>query len=759
MKASNALWKDRLDGQLPSDMADEINTFETEIELRRQDKVDEKIFAETRLRRGVYGQRYDNGQRYDGFEIRHLDYPPDAKTKGPNTMWDAPGMLRIKIPFGGLTPEQLEVMAELAEEYSDGIAHITTRQDFQLHFIHIDDTPTIMRRLAAVGITTREACGNSVRNVTACPYAGVCSDEAFDVTPYSKALAMFLLGHPDVQNFGRKFKPAFSGCSQHACGLANMHDLGYTAATRIVDGVEKRGFRFVVGGGLGAVPHQAKLFDEFLPVEEMLPMAQAVSRVFARHGEKQNRSKARMKFLIKNWGMEKFKEAVLEERANLPPDPRWESYLESIDSEAEQPLNPPGEMPAVNGNARMACWIETNLREQRQPGYVTAAVALPLGDITADQLRSLADIVRRFTRGSIRTTVEQNFVIRWISKADVPALFGALDAVGLGEAGAGSILDVVACPGTDTCKLGISSSRGLAAELRRRLEEKGVQLDQAIRNLHVKVSGCFNSCGQHHVADIGFYGVNRIVNGYQVPHFQVVLGGQWENNAGSFGLPIVAIPSKRVPQALDRITEFYLRTRQQDESFHAFITRVGKAQIRQVFDELARGAPDYESDPTFYTDWFDPREYSTGDIGKGECAGEVVTQFQFEMAAAERMTFEAQILLEQGDAQKAAGLAYDAMIKSAKAIVQIQYDDLSSDPQEIVDEFRERLYDTKVFFDPFAGGKFAQYLFAAHETSDQAHDADSAHHRIEETQLFIEAVHSCYNRIRLEKGAITGLRA
>ena len=221
--------------------------------LRSDDKVDEKVFAETRLRRGVYGQRYDNGKRHDGTESKQLPFP-DKITKGPHTVWDAPGMQRIKIPYGGMTPEQLEIMAELAEEYSDGIAHITTRQDFQLHFIHIEDTPTLMRRLAVAGITTREACGNSVRNVTGCPFMGVCADEPFDVTPYANALTQFLLGHPDCQNFGRKFKPTFSGCAQHACGLATMHDLGLIAAVREVDGQSQRGFQVVVGGRLGGRP-------------------------------------------------------------------------------------------------------------------------------------------------------------------------------------------------------------------------------------------------------------------------------------------------------------------------------------------------------------------------------------------------------------------------------------------------------------------------------------------------------------------------
>ena len=227
--------------------------------------MDEKVFAETRLRRGVYGQRYDNGQRNDGTGPKPLAYPSNGLTKGPETVWDAPGMMRIKIPMGCLNPDQMDTLADLADEYSDEICHVTTRQDIQLHFVHIDDTPDLMRRLAAVGITTREACGNTVRNVTACPLAGVCRDETFDITPYAEACTRFLLGHPDTQDFGRKFKVAFSGCRDHACGLVSMHDLGLIAVTRTRNGIEERGFETYVGGGLGAVPPQAKLFDKFLP--------------------------------------------------------------------------------------------------------------------------------------------------------------------------------------------------------------------------------------------------------------------------------------------------------------------------------------------------------------------------------------------------------------------------------------------------------------------------------------------------------------
>jgi sulfite reductase (ferredoxin) len=241
------LWKERLADKIPAELGREIDIFEQQMELRKQGKIDEKVFAETRLRRGIYGQRYDNGQRHDGQRVQKLKFRD--LNKGPDTFWDAPGMMRIKIPFGGITPEQLETLADLSEEYADGVSHVTTRQDIQFHYVHIDDTPALMRRLAAVGITSREACGNVVRNITACPLAGICHEEAFDTTPYARACSRFMMGHPDAQDFGRKFKIAFSGCKENPCGLVTMHDAGAIAKIKVVDGVEKRGFEFYVGGG------------------------------------------------------------------------------------------------------------------------------------------------------------------------------------------------------------------------------------------------------------------------------------------------------------------------------------------------------------------------------------------------------------------------------------------------------------------------------------------------------------------------------
>src|SRR5918996_1521123 len=750
MKASNSLWRERLIDEMEPELAREIDIYETEMELRKQGKVDEKLFAETRLRRGVYGQRYDNGQRYDGRETQQLPYPSGELTKGPNTVWDAPGMLRIKIPFGGMNARQLEVMAELAEEYSDGIAHVTTRQDFQLHFIHIEDTPALMRRLAAVGITTREACGNSVRNVTACPYSGVCHTEAFDVTPYAHALAMFLLGHPDTQDFGRKFKVAFSGCRHEACGLVSLHDMGAIAVTRIENGVEKRGFELYVGGGLGTVPHQAKLFDDFVAEEELLPLAQAISRVFARLGEKKNRNRARIKFLVAQLGIEEFKRLVLEERATLPQDPRWTAYLSEIRELDEKPLRPAEPLGDSLQTASFQRWYQTNIFHQKQKGYVTATITLPLGDITADQLRAVADISRRFTNGTVRTTVEQNIVLRWISEADLPEVYAALEAIGLGQPGAGTIVDITSCPGTDTCKLGISASRGLAGELRQRLAEKSHALDEAVQNLHIKVSGCFNSCGQHHVADLGFYGVSRHSGNYTVPHFQVVLGGEWTHNGGSYGLAMGAVPAKRIPEVVERLTGRYVSEREKNESFKTFIQRIGKVQVKSMLDDLTK-MPSHDEDPTPYTDWGDSREFTIGDMGVGECAGEVVTHAEFGLAAAERQVFEAQVFLDQNAYQKAGETAYASMYQAAKTLVEEQFFNVPNDPDRIAEEFRTRFYDTKLFWDEYAGGKFGHYYLRAREKANEPYTPEEAHRRVEEAQLVIEAAHSCYRKLLAAK--------
>lgn len=730
-------WKEILEDKMDAAWAEEIDQFESQVELRKQGKLDEKVFAETRLRRGVYGQRYDNGQRHDGVAEQTLAFA-DVPTKGPETVWDAPGMCRIKIPYGGVSPEQLEVLADLSEEYSDAILHVTTRQDFQLHFVHIEDTSDMMRRLAAVGITTREACGNSVRNVTGCPLAGVCKTETFDISPYAQALMTFMLGHPDVQDFGRKFKPAFSGCEHEACGLVQMHDAGYVA--KIQDG--QKGFKIVVGGGLGAVPHQAAVLTEFTPVEELLPVMQAVSRVFARLGEKANRNRARIKFLVAKLGIEEFRRLVEEERKQLPHDDRWVSLVQDMDETTGAPIGEGAELPSGDRPEGFDEWFATNVRPQRQDGYSVVTLNLPLGDFTADQARSLADIARRFTGDNMRTTVEQNMVLRFVRNADLVEVHQALVEAGIGAPGGETIVDVTACPGTDTCKLGIAASRGLGGELRQRLAAKSATLPEAVKALRIKISGCFNSCGQHHLADIGFYGNSRKVDGRTVPHFQVILGGQWTENASTYGMAMGSVPSKSAPDVVEALTDAFVQGRESNESFRAWIERIGKRGTREIIKPFMK-APMYADGPEFYSDWGDVREFTIGDLGIGECAGEMVSLFGIEVVKAESQSFDAQVALEEGDFGEAEDLAYRSMLSAARALVRLEYIDVTEKPDDIVAEFKTRFFDTERFFDRFAKGKFGQYLLDRHAEAPAQIDRDVASRRIEEAQLFIEAAHAC----------------
>jgi sulfite reductase (ferredoxin) len=735
--SSSSEWRTRLADRTDPDLLEEIDVFEAQLELRKQGRIDERVFAETRLRRGAYGQRYDNGLRHDGESQKTLAFPSDL-TKGPETYWDAPGMLRIKIPYGGVTPEQLDVLAECAEEHSDGILHITTRQDVQLHFVHLEETVTVMRRLAAVGITTREACGNGVRNITGCPLAGVCTTESFDTSPYADAMFRFLLGHPDCQDFGRKFKIAFSGCRDEACGLVMMHDFGAIAEIR--DGV--RGFSVWVGGGLGTTPHQAKCLYEWIPASELLPVSQAIGRVFGRLGEKKNRNRARIKFLVSKLGIDEFRRLIDEERAILPHDDRWTSYLPDAEAWADAPARPAAAADGAALPEGFAEWRRTNVYMQAQAGYAVATVALPLGDITSEQTRRLADLARAYVGDNVRTTVEQNIVLRYVAEADLPAVYAGLRDIGLAQGGAGTILDITSCPGTDTCKLGIASSRGLTAELRTRLAGASYTADAAVEGLRIKVSGCFNSCGQHHVADIGFFGNSRKVDGYTVPHFQVVLGGRWRENAGSYGMPVGAIPSKRIPEVVETITTRYAADRAAGESFQDWIGRLGKKEVAALLAGL-KTVPPREEDRSFYVDWADAREYSVGDIGIGECAGEVISSTELELTAAEAEAFEASVALDEGDLAKADQLAYTSMLLAAWALVRTEWFDVPNDPDTVVREFRTRFYDTERFFDRFAKGRFARPLLDRHAAgAPERLDHEAVRGLVEEAQLFIDAVHA-----------------
>jgi sulfite reductase (ferredoxin) len=515
---------------------------------------------------------------------------------------------------------------------------------------------------------------------------------------------------------------------------------------RTIDGQKKRGFAMYVGGGLGAVPHQAKLFDEFVSEEELLPLVQSIARVFAKLGERANRNRARIKFLVAKLGIDEFKRLVLEERKTLPHDDNWTAYLQTLPDYCETPLK---DVVQVTGQDRpdgLSPWARTNTYRQRQAGYTTVTINLPLGDISSDQTRGLADIARKYAGENVRLTVEQNIILRWIIEADLPDLYTDLHTLGLATPGAGTIVDITTCPGTDTCKLGIASSRGLTAQLSTQLAAKSATMPDAIKDLKIKVSGCFNSCGQHHLADIGFYGNSRTSGGYAVPHFQVVLGGQWDQNAGSYGLAIAAVPSKAVPQVVDVITTRYVNERERGERFQMFINKLGKKELRAMLKPFMT-VPAYEEDKSYYTDWGDPRAFSIGDMGIGECAGEVVSLFAIEIAKADSEGFEAMVTLDEGDYPKADEQAYRAMVLAARALVRTKFLDVADDPDTIVREFRERFFDTELFFDRFAKGKFAEYLFARHASANPIPDKDSAHRLIEESQLFIEATHACDARL------------
>jgi len=690
---------------LPPDIKQELDTFETELNRFQQGLAPEKVFLEFRLRHGVYGQRQPGVQ-----------------------------MQRIKIPLGMLSAKQMDVLADVAEEYADAVCHVTTRQDIQLHYLHINDTPNMMRRLAEVGITTKEACGNVVRNVCACTRAGVCQDEVFDVTPYAHAMAYFMLRHPDAQAFGRKFKISYSGCEQHACGLARMHDIGVIA--RIQDGV--RGFQVWVGGGLGPIPYQAKLLSEFVPAAEMLPTAQAIARVFTRLGEKKNRARARIKFLVAHLGNEEFGRLVREEREKLPPDPRWTSHLAEAESFREEPLLP-GEVLDPNGQSpEFLRWARLNTRPQPQAGYSTVTVFLPLGDISSDQLRGLASLCRRFVRDTVRTSVDQNIVIRWVPESALPQFYEGLRELDLAHPGSGTLSDVTACPGTDSCKLGITSSRGLAALLHEKFQN-GLGPIAERQDLKIKISGCFNSCGQHHLADIGFFGSVQRKGTHVAPVFQVLVGGETAGNAASYGLAVAKVPAQNAPAAIRKLTDLYSAEREETESFAAFTRRLGKARIKEELAELC-ALPTYEENPGFYHDNRQPWDFQMA-TSEGECAGQLVNQSEFLLEDADRLVFEATLAYDEGRWDEAASKACVAMLKAADSLL-VQRGLLLSDKFNTVEQFRKLFFETGEFYAPFAAN-----FFRASDEGGAGLGAERTRRRVEETTLFIEMAQTVYSRM------------
>jgi len=567
---------------------DEIDTFDLFVRRFWRGQITPDEFKRFRLQHGVYGQRQEGVH-----------------------------MVRVKIPWGGLTARQVERLAELAEEAPRGVGHITTRQNIQFHFVKPEAMADTLRRLADVGLTTREACGNTVRNVVACPHAGVALEEPFDVTPYAEATARFLLRNPMNQNLPRKFKISFSGCRDH-CGLAPIQDIGAVAVVRSENGTSQCGFQLYVGGGLGPSPQVAKLLEDFTSAKDLLVTIAAIVRVFDRTGNRDNKNLARLKFVIRNVGMDKFQHLVLKEREGLravlagkiPPVTVAAETTRAASSDVDH-------AGAPNGDPEYRRWWVTNVRPQKQAGYSMVNVRLALGDVTGQQLRILSFVARQFGDGWGRTTNQQNFLFRWIPNSRLAAVYRLLKGAKLAAPSADRLADITACPGADTCQLGITSSRGLAKAIGEIFQNgHGHLADEA--GLRIKISGCPNSCGHHHIAGIGFSGGSREFDKQQVPTYQVFLGASLNLGATKYARPTVKVPAKNAPALVGRLLGLWQAERLEGEKFEVFVDRVGLPRIREAVKDLVE-LPPHSDAPQKYRDWGGTEQFKV-ETGPGECA-------------------------------------------------------------------------------------------------------------------------------------------
>jgi sulfite reductase (NADPH) hemoprotein beta-component len=592
----------------------DIDEFVVMLDRFERGEITPDEWRKFRLLRGTYGQRQD----------------ADAQ------------MLRVKIPQGIIEAAHLEALADVAEKYSRGFGHISTRQNVQFHFVKLHDAELAMRLLADAGITTREACGNSVRNITTCPHAGVARDEVFDVTPYAEAMTRYLLRHPLSSSLPRKFKIAFEGCTSQDHAASSINDLGWRAALS-PDGSGRRGFRVNVAGGTAIMCRTGASLYEFLPASDILMVAEAVLRVFQRYGDYEHKQRNRLKFLVKTMGWENWQAAFQKELdevrasggAQLPFDPENPPVETAPIDRADAPsiaeitslvtstfVRGPGIVPIVDvrdggpGRERTE-WLRTNLQPQKQGEYSQVTVRLELGDVTAGQMRALAALSRAYSDGAVRVTVDQNLVMRWVKSGQVPGLYRRLAAAGLAQSGAGTISDVTSCPGAESCRLAVTQSRGLA-----RLIEEGLDrqpaLVRAASDVSIKISGCPNGCGQHHVAAIGFQGSIRKIGDRAVPQYFMMLGGGAGPEGATFGRLTAKIPARRIPEAVNRMLSLYQDERTTGETASAFFLRVDPTHARAAVADLEKMAPE-EAQPV---DFIDPGEDHAfnPEVMDGECA-------------------------------------------------------------------------------------------------------------------------------------------
>jgi len=575
-------------------LPEEITGFESEVEKFRAGGWEEAEFMAYRLKQGVYGQRQ-----------------PDAQ------------MVRIKFPFGGVNDKQMDAVGEVVEKYAPlKKGHLTTRENIQIHHVLIQHTPDLMRIIGDVGLSTREACGNTLRNVTGCPRAGVSTNEIFDISPYAAAYSRFFLRHELSGVMPRKIKSAFSGCADD-CAITPIHDVGVRA--KIQDGV--KGFEIVMGGGLSIFPKVAPTLYDFVPANDpkWLRIIEAALRIFNRSKqERANRMKARIKFLIERIGIDEFRDQVEEELKGDWAKPAIDlpALMELEDEEAEVLANNP-ETPSVSladldGPADFMEWKNTNVEAQRQDGYNLVFVAITRGDLFTEQFHGLAEIMRNHSNGRARIDVQQNLALRWVRTEELKDVFQALKGLGLNASGKHTITDIVTCPGTDSCKLGITSSMGLNQALRDTLANYDTS-DELINQIHIKASGCPNSCGQHHIANIGFHGAVMKGPGGQVPAYELFLGGEYEDRV-KMGTRIRArVPAKKAPEVLVTLLDFYKANRNEGEKFNAFVDRQVAGVFEAMIDEFKDVGPLNRDNLSNYMDWERNAVYKL-ERGEGECA-------------------------------------------------------------------------------------------------------------------------------------------
>jgi sulfite reductase (ferredoxin) len=583
---------------LDAEQQRDVERFERAISQYLAGEIGEDVFRVMRLNNGIYGQRQG----------------------GTNQM------VRIKLPAGTITPEQLDMMAHVSDTYSRGWGHITTRQNVQVHYVELTRVPELMRLLGSVGLTTREACGDTVRNVMACHLAGACPHEHLDVTPWAEATFRHFVRHPLGQRLPRKFKVNFSGCSTD-CGQAMFNDVGVIAVTRTLeDGSQEAGFRIYIAGGLGATPHPALALEEFTAREDLMPTVEAALRVFEQAGNRDNKLRARMKWLVDTLGIDEVRRRVTKVRHTLPASSSWPGGIpDEVQKAGDSPAGRSTTVEAtpVGQGVNVALtprdpyerWVATSVIRGAANGSVSAVAYAPLGDITAAQFRSLASIQRELG-ADVRLSNRQNVVFRGLTEAQLPVLYARLQTIEMARPGAELARDVVACPGADTCNIAVTQSRGLAKAIGERLEEEGLA---EVGGVRINISGCTNSCGQHHSADIGFFGAERRVHGKSAPGYQMLLGGYVGQEQIHFGDKALRLPAKNAPVAAARVIRRFSDERSAGEAFRGWMDRIGGAIV--VADGLRDldVFPDPAEHPEYYADYDETGPFSA-EVGESECA-------------------------------------------------------------------------------------------------------------------------------------------